>query len=195
MHTSSASSASSITHLGDSDPGCGGECVPVLDESAALLPTADQNIAESQPLKPLKMTPVPKLQLAVLCLLRMLEPIGFTQLFPYVNEMVVKLNIVDDPSKAGFVSGLVVSNRLSMRWVGVLSDRWQESIFATFQLMSIYHWAKLSDVVGRRPVVLLGAIGAALMTSLFGFSRNLAAMLVTRSLHGFFIGEWFVLSS
>ena len=114
MHTSSSSSASSITHQGDSDPGCVGECVPVVDEYAALLPTADQNIAESQALKPLKMTPIPKLQLAILCLLRMLEPIGFTQLFPYVNEMVVKLNIVDDPSKAGFVSGLVVSTWFSM---------------------------------------------------------------------------------
>ena len=117
MHTSSASSASLISHQGDSDPGCVGECVSVIDESAALLPSTNQNIAESQALKPLKTTPVPKLQLATLCLIRMLEPIGFTQLFPYVNEMVVKLNIVEDPSKAGFVSGLVVSNWLSMRWV------------------------------------------------------------------------------
>ena len=72
--------------------------------------------------------------------------------------------------------------------MGVLSDHRQESIFAIFQLMSIYHWAKLSDAVGRRPIVLLGAIGAGLMTLLFGFSRSLTTMLITRSLHGFFAG-------
>ena len=112
MDTSSASSTSSITDQDDCsiesipDPGR----IPVVNESAALLPSADQNIAESQVLKSLKMTPVPKLQLAALCVVRLLEPIGFTQLFPYVNEMVVKFKMVDDPSKAGFVSGLVVSN-------------------------------------------------------------------------------------
>ena len=70
----------------------------------------------------------------------------------------------------------------------ILSDHRQESVFAIFQLMSIYHWAKLSDTVGRRPIVLLGAIGAGLMTFLFGFSRSLTYMLITRSLHGLFAG-------
>lgn len=75
-----------------------------------------------------------------------------------------------------------------MSAVGILSDHRQESVFAIFQLMSIYHWAKVSDVVGRRPIVLLGAVGMGLMTFLFGFSRNLTYMLITRSLHGFFAG-------
>ena len=111
MDTSSASTPS-ITHQDDSSiesiPGPGR--IPAVNESAALLPSADQHIAESQVFEPLKMTPVPKLQLAALCVVRLLEPIGFTQLFPYVNEMVVKFKMIDDPSKAGFVSGLVVSN-------------------------------------------------------------------------------------
>ena len=116
MHTPSASSASSITLQDDSlaeripGPGCVGECIPVFDESTALLSGADQNVVESQVFKPVKMTPIPKRQLAILCLVRLLEPIGFTQLFPYINEMVVSLNMIDDPSKVGFISGLVVSN-------------------------------------------------------------------------------------
>ena len=72
--------------------------------------------------------------------------------------------------------------------VDTSSDHRQESVFAIFQLMSIYHWAKLSDIVGRRPVLLLGSIGMGLMTLLFGFSHNLPYMLITRSLHGFFAG-------
>ena len=116
MDTSPASSTSSITYKDDSSiedfPSPGP--IPAVNESSALLPGADQSAAESQLLKPRKMTPVPKLQLAILCVARLLEPIGFTQLFPYVNEMVVKFKMIDDPSKAGFVSGLVVSNWFSM---------------------------------------------------------------------------------
>ena len=194
MDTSSASSTPPITHQDDSsiEGVPGPRCISVVDESATLLSSADQNIAESQVLKPLKMTPVPKLQLAVLCVVRLLEPIGFTQLFPYVNEMVVKLNMIDDPSKVGFVSGLAVSNWSSICWTpsaGPSSGHLQESVFAIFQLVSIYRWAKLSDVAGRRPAVILSAIGAGIMTCLFGFSRNLASMLITRGLHGFFVGE------
>ena len=70
----------------------------------------------------------------------------------------------------------------------ILSDHRQESVFAISQLISIYHWAKLSDVIGRRPIILLGAVGMGLMTFLFGFSHNLSYMLITRSLQGFFAG-------
>lgn len=119
MHSPSPSSASSITLQDDnsvqviSGPGCRDGCISAFDESTVLLSGADQNLVESQVSKPLKMTPIPKLQLAIICLVRLLEPIGFTQLFPYINEMVVRLNILDDPSKVGFVSGLVVSKDCS----------------------------------------------------------------------------------
>ena len=115
MHTPSASSASSVTLQDGSSAegipglGCVANCIPVLDESTPLQSNADQNVVEGQVSKPVKMTPIPKLQLATLCIVRLLEPIGFTQLFPYINEMVVKLKLIDDPSKVGFVSGLVVS--------------------------------------------------------------------------------------
>ena len=163
-----------------------------FDESTVLLSHADQAVVESQIPKPGKMTPIPKLQLAIVCLVRLLEPIGFTQLFPYINEMVIKLNILDDPSKVGFVSGLVVSKKIvsGCCYPHVSSDHRQESVFAAFQLISIYHWAKISDAIGRRPVLLLGATGMGLMTFLFGFSRNLLSMLVIRSLHGFFAGQY-----
>jgi len=117
MHAPSASTASSVTlqdgssEEGIPDLGCAGA---VFDETTALQPNADQNVVEGQVFKHAKMTPIPKLQLATLCLIRLLEPIGFTQLFPYVNEMMVNLKLVDDPSKVGFVSGLVVSRCLTL---------------------------------------------------------------------------------
>ena len=51
--------------------------------------------------------PLPTIQLAVLCLIRLADPIAFTQLFPYVNEMVVRFGIAE-PAGTGFYSGVVV---------------------------------------------------------------------------------------
>lgn len=56
-----------------------------------------------------KTTPIPKAQLAVLCAVRLVDPIMFTQIFPYVNEMMDHLHLTDDPSKVGLFSGMVVS--------------------------------------------------------------------------------------
>jgi len=71
----------------------------------------------------------------------------------------------------------------------------QESVFAFSQLISIYQWANLSDRIGRRPVVLLGTIGIAVTTILFGFSRTLATVLISRALAGLFSGNVAVMHS
>ena len=57
-----------------------------------------------------KITPLPKAQLASLCAVRLVDPIAFTQIFPYVNEMMEFLRVTEDHSKIGFYSGLVVGN-------------------------------------------------------------------------------------
>ena len=57
-------------------------------------------------------TPLPKVQLALLCLLRTLDPMCFFQIFPYINQFVSDLHVTEDPSKVGFYSGLVVSGSL-----------------------------------------------------------------------------------
>lgn len=64
-------------------------------------------LLESQLAKP-PPTPIPKGQLAALCIVRLVEPVAFTQLFPYVNEFMSDLHLTDDPSRVGFYSGLVV---------------------------------------------------------------------------------------
>lgn len=54
-------------------------------------------------------TPLPVAQLGVLCVVRLVEPIMFTQIFPYVNEMIDHLHLTEDKSKTGLYSGMVVS--------------------------------------------------------------------------------------
>jgi len=99
------------------------------------------------------------------------DPISFTQIFPYVNEMMQDLGIASTPSQVGFYSGLV------------------DSIFAIAQMFSIYAWARLSDVIGRRPVIIVGVIGVAFATLVFGLSNTFLAIIVTRSLAGLLAGN------
>ncbi|KAG2158160.1 major facilitator superfamily domain-containing protein [Suillus bovinus] len=147
------------------------------DETSPLLRPSNAHNAEAQIAEKPKSTPLPKGQLTALCIVRLIEPIAFTQLFPYVNEFMSDLHLTDDPSKIGFYSGLV------------------ESVFAISQLCSIYHWAKISDVIGRRPVIFLGIIGLATTTLMFGLSKSLVSVLVARSLGGLFSGNIAVVHS
>ncbi|KAI0063464.1 MFS general substrate transporter [Artomyces pyxidatus] len=122
-------------------------------------------------------TPVPKAQLASLCIVRLVEPIAFTQIFPYINEMMLEMHVTDDPSRVGFYSGMV------------------ESAFAVAQLFSIYQWARLSDAIGRRPVIFLGVIGMTLASALFGLSNSFVGVLLVRCIAGLFSGNIAVVQS
>ncbi|KAF9483845.1 MFS general substrate transporter [Pholiota conissans] len=116
-------------------------------------------------------------QFALLCALRFVDPLTFTQIFPYINQLLHALRLVNDPANIGFYSGFV------------------ESTFAFFQLCSIYHWARLSDLVGRRPVVVATTFGLALATLLFGFASSLPVILLSRALAGICSGNAAVLHS
>ncbi|KAJ4478962.1 major facilitator superfamily domain-containing protein [Lentinula aciculospora] len=114
-----------------------------------------------------EVTPLPQAQLITLCLVRIVVPISFTQIFPYINEFIESLG-VSDSSQIGFYSGLV------------------ESSFAISQLLFIYHWARLSDKFGRRPIIIIGTFGVAVMTVVFGLANSIPELIVYRCLAGFF---------
>ncbi|PWN46813.1 MFS general substrate transporter [Violaceomyces palustris] len=122
-------------------------------------------------------TPLPKLQLFVLCLMRMTEPISFTVIFPFINQMVHR-NLPDVPlDELGYYGGLV------------------ESAFAFVQFLTIFSWGRLSDSIGRKPVLLIGLTGNVISMNLFGLSRSLPAMIVSRSVAGLMNGNIAVLKS
>ncbi|ODO10776.1 hypothetical protein I350_01374 [Cryptococcus amylolentus CBS 6273] len=111
-------------------------------------------------------TPLPVAQITVLMAVRLAEPIAYNVIFPFVNQMVEELGVTDNPDRVGFYSGLV------------------ESVFAFVQFFTVYHWAKMSDKIGRKPVLLLGLTGVAISGSLFGLAKSFWAMIVFRSLSG-----------
>ncbi|KAG8906020.1 hypothetical protein FRB99_007752 [Tulasnella sp. 403] len=122
-------------------------------------------------------TPLPVFQLAILCYVRLAEPIAYTQIFPYVNQMVEEMHITRQPSDVGFYSGLV------------------DSLFAIAQLFTAYHWGRLSDRVGRKPIILTGLAGVSLASTCFGLSTRFYQLLVARAMAGALSGNVAVINS
>ncbi|WVQ94221.1 hypothetical protein IAU59_001299 [Kwoniella sp. CBS 9459] len=122
-------------------------------------------------------TPLPKFQLFIACFIRVTEPIAFMACFPFINQMILDLGIVDDPKKTGFYAGLI------------------ESIFAVAELLTVFQWGTASDRWGRKPVLLIGCAGATISSVLFGFSTTFSAMVLTRTINGLANGNVAVLKS
>nr|A0A286LF01.1 RecName: Full=Major facilitator-type transporter psiT2; AltName: Full=Psilocybin biosynthesis cluster transporter 2 [Psilocybe cyanescens]ASU62249.1 putative transporter [Psilocybe cyanescens] len=116
-------------------------------------------------------TPIPKKQLGVLFSIRFTEPIIYSHLWPYINQFVNDIGVADgNPRYVGFYSGLI------------------ESVFACGEVCSIFMLSRLSDRIGRRPVLLPSALGVALFTALFGLSTSFTMMLVLRVCAGLLAG-------
>ena len=54
-------------------------------------------------------TPLPWRVLLALLLLKAVQPLAFEIIFPFVNQMIVEIGVVDDPEQVGFYSGLIES--------------------------------------------------------------------------------------
>ncbi|KAL4075484.1 hypothetical protein J3A83DRAFT_4356805 [Scleroderma citrinum] len=127
-------------------------------------PLLQDSKVEAQTVVAPPMAPTPKGHILALCAVRFIYGMAFTQLFPYVNNSMSNLHLTSDPTCIGFCSGLV------------------ESTFPVSQLFTIYAWARLSDTIGHRPVILLVTFATAILMLMFGLSKLLLATLITRSL-------------
>ncbi|WOO84455.1 Major facilitator-type transporter psiT2 [Vanrija pseudolonga] len=115
-------------------------------------------------------TPLPYAQVAVLMGVRLAEPIAYTIIFPFINQMIDELGVTDNPDRIGFYSGLV------------------ESAFAFVQVFTVYHWAKLSEGRDFKQFV-VGWVGCAtlrqqLADARSGLATNFWTMLFFRCLSG-----------
>ncbi|WWC57679.1 uncharacterized protein I303_100213 [Kwoniella dejecticola CBS 10117] len=143
----------------------------------AALASVEEEDANKLALSKRPVTPLPKFQLFIACFVRVTEPIAFMACFPFINQMILELGIVDDPRKTGFYAGLI------------------ESIFALAELCTVFQWGKASDRWGRKPVLLIGCAGAAVSSILFGFSTTFPMMVLTRTINGLCNGNVAVLKS
>ncbi|ORY72168.1 permease of the major facilitator superfamily [Pseudomassariella vexata] len=123
--------------------------------------------ASSQPKPDSK--PLPRSQIILLCYARLVEPIAFFSIFPYINAMLIYNSDLAD-TDVGFYSGLI------------------ESLFSLTQMSVMMLWGLAADRVGRKPVLVFSLIGVSIATALFGFARTIWQMILFRCIAGVFAG-------
>ncbi|KAK4691172.1 hypothetical protein P7C71_g5772, partial [Lecanoromycetidae sp. Uapishka_2] len=119
----------------------------------------------------------PSQQLFILALCRICEPIAFMSIFPYVYYMILSFNITSDTRQIAIYVGMVTS------------------AFAFAEFSSGVAWGRISDRIGRKPVLLTGLAGTALSMLVFGFAPSLPVALLGRALGGLLNGNMGVLQT
>lgn len=94
-------------------------------------------------------------------------------IFPYVAKMVADLGGFDEEKQKAQIS----------LYAGMVT-----SAFAFAEFSAGVPWGRLSDKIGRKPVLLTGLVGTALSMILFGFARSIPMALLARALGGLLNG-------
>ncbi|KAJ9659076.1 hypothetical protein H2198_003365 [Neophaeococcomyces mojaviensis] len=131
-------------------------------QSPPSTPATEQSFKEDE-------KPLPKQQVLLLCLARLVEPIAFFSIFPFINQMCAKNGNLP-PSDTGFWSGLI------------------ESLFSLTQMSVMILWGRLSDRFGRKPILVISLVGVGIATATFGLAQTLWQMILFRCLAGVFAG-------
>ncbi|KAJ7679068.1 major facilitator superfamily transporter [Mycena polygramma] len=122
-------------------------------------------------------TPLPKLQLSVIMLIQICEPLASQSIYPYINKLVSELDITGgDERKVGYYAGL-------------------ESLFFLSESLTVLQWSRASDRIGRKPILIIGLFGTASSILFFGLSRTFGALVASRCLCGLLNGNVGVMKS
>ncbi|KAI0302824.1 member of major facilitator multidrug-resistance DHA1 sub-family [Multifurca ochricompacta] len=127
---------------------------------------------------PQKPTPLPKAQILILLSVWLAESIVSHSISPYINQLVRDLPIVGgDYRKVGYYTGIIVSLH-----------------YAAAALTTL-HWNRLSDYIGRKPVLLSCFMGTIVSITMFSLSHSFWALALSRCLHGAMNGHVGVVKS
>ncbi|KAJ2849745.1 hypothetical protein IWW36_002411 [Coemansia brasiliensis] len=124
-----------------------------------------------------KETPLPWDKLSVLLAVRLSEPINATMILPFVYQMVADFKVAKSPKDIAFYASLLFAS------------------FSVCQTMTVMYWGRLSDRIGRRPVLMIGLTGYLISFLMFGVSRSFAWALTARCLNGLLAGNVAVIKS
>ncbi|KAK6536174.1 hypothetical protein TWF281_000420 [Arthrobotrys megalospora] len=107
-----------------------------------------------------------KKQLIILALCRLSEPITATSLLSYVYYFIKSLPDADTPEEISRRAGVMVA------------------AFSICQFVTGMIWGRLSDVYGRKPIVVMGLFGSALASLGLAFSKNFYWAVAMRMVSG-----------
>lgn len=98
-------------------------------------------------------------------------------IFPYAYRMIETFNITTDESRISIYAGMLITS------------------FAFAEFSTGIVWGRISDKVGRKPVLIMGLVGTALSMVSFGFATSLPAAIIARALGGLLNGNVGVLQT
>ncbi|KAK4142404.1 uncharacterized protein C8A04DRAFT_30034 [Dichotomopilus funicola] len=112
----------------------------------------------------------PTVQLFLLAIVRLAEPIALTSIFPYAWPLIKRFQVGNEDD-ASFYAGLLIS------------------AFSLAEAVMGMYWGGLSDRVGRKPVLLLGCVGTMFSMVIVGFAENIWTALIGRAMGGLLNGN------
>lgn len=98
-------------------------------------------------------------------------------IFPYVYYMVESFHVTNNDGKIALYAGMITSS------------------FTFAEFTAGMFWGRMSDRMGRKPVLVMGLIGTAISMIVFGFAPNLATAMIARALGGLLNGNIGVLQT
>jgi len=110
--------------------------------------------------------------------LHVADPIASMSIFPYINKLIGELGITGgDDAAVGYYAGII------------------ESLFFVTQALTVLKWSRLSDHIGRKPVLAVGLLGSCISVLCFGLSRTFWSLVISRCVCGVLNGNIGVLKT
>ncbi|KAF5310961.1 hypothetical protein D9619_007779 [Psilocybe cf. subviscida] len=123
-------------------------------------------------------TPLPWFQLSIALFLQLAEPLTSQAIFPFVPQLIRDLGITNgNESQVGYYVGLM------------------QSTFFLTQALTVLQWSRLSDRIGRKPVIMTGLAGLSMSMYCFGLSKTFRGLVLSQGLSGALNGNTGVITS
>ncbi|KAF8840838.1 member of major facilitator superfamily multidrug-resistance, DHA1 sub-family [Paxillus ammoniavirescens] len=149
-----------------------------VDEQTPLLRSSDSETHEQEPEDLKQRTPLPWPQLAILLVIQISEPLTSQVISPFAPQLIRDVGITNgDEAQVGFYVGLL------------------HSLFFATEALTIFHWSRISDRVGRKPVLLTGLFGLSISMYCFGLTKTFWGLILSRCLNGALNGNIGVMRS
>lgn len=131
-----------------------------------------------RPEQPTTRTSLPWDQFWIILFVELSEPLSSRTLAPFIPQLIRDIGVTHgDESQVG-------------HYVGIL----QSSYYAT-HVLTIFHWSRLSDHIGRKPVVLIALVAISVSMFSFGLSKIFLGLVVSRAVCGALDGSGGVIKS